>query len=59
MKKVLTLTTAALLITGVAFAHEGKGCGKGKSCCKGAKKECKKDAKKTTASNKTATMKKA
>lgn len=49
MKKILTLATVALLMTGVAFAGEGKNCGKEKGCCKG-KKECKKDdkAKSTT-----------
>jgi hypothetical protein len=46
MKKLLTFATAALLMTGAAFAHEGKNCGKDKSCCnKGSKKECKKDDK--------------
>jgi hypothetical protein len=52
MKKILTLATAALLMTGVAFAHEGKNCGKDKGCCKkGSKKECKKEDKvKSTAS---------
>ena len=46
MKKILTLATVALLMTGSAFAHEGKNCGKDKGCCKkGSKKECKKDDK--------------
>ena len=40
MKKVLVLATAALLTTGMAFAH-GKECGKGKECCK--KEEKKED----------------
>lgn len=44
MKKILTLATVALLMTGVAFAGEGKNCGAKKGCCK-SKKECKKDAK--------------
>ncbi len=38
MKKVLMLATAALFITGVAFADKGKGkkkkCAKGQTCCK-------------------------
>ena len=56
MKKLLTLATVALLMTGTAFAHEGKNCGKDKACCKkGSKKECKKEDKASTAS----TMKKA
>ena len=42
MKKLLMLATAAFLVTGVAFAHEGKGknkdkakktCTKGGKCC--------------------------
>ncbi len=40
MKKILMLATAAFLVTGVAFAHEGKGkdkakktCTKGGKCC--------------------------
>ncbi|MBS1510884.1 MAG: hypothetical protein JST86_08595 [Bacteroidetes bacterium] len=37
MKKVLLLATAALLVTGVAFADNGKKkakkCAKGKTCC--------------------------
>ena len=35
MKKVLLLATAALLVTGVTFADNGKKkkCAKGKSCC--------------------------
>lgn len=47
MKKVLLLATAALLVTGVTFADNGKKkkCAKGKECCskdKGtaAKKAC-------------------
>jgi hypothetical protein len=52
MKKLLTFATAALLMTGAAFAHEGKNCGKDKSCCK---KECKKDDKAAS----TASVKKA
>lgn len=61
MKKVFLVATAALLFTGISFAHSGDGkkCGKGeKECCKkGAKdgkdakdcckKEVKKDDKKT------------
>ena len=48
MKKILTLATAVLLMTGAAFA--GPDCGKDKKCCKG-KKECKKDDKKEKASS--------
>jgi hypothetical protein len=47
MKKVFLLATAALLITGVTFAHPGKKCckKKGKTCChKKAKSCCKKKA---------------
>jgi hypothetical protein len=46
MKKVFLLATAAFLVTGLAFAHEGGKKG-GKDCCKGSK-ECKKDEKKDT-----------
>lgn len=57
MKKVLMLATAAFLVTGFAFAHDGDGkkCAKGKECCKDMKdckkdmKDCKMDAKKTEA----------
>lgn len=63
MKKLLTLATAVLLISGVSFAHgkDGKDsktcCSKkeGKSC---SKKDMKKDAK-ATADAKTTTVKKA
>ena len=53
MKKILLLATAAFLVTGVSFAHEGgkgkkkakakssKHCGKGGSCCKDEKKTAK------------------
>ena len=60
MKKIITLATVALLMTGVAFAGEGKKCGSEKGCCKG-KKECKKDdkAKTTKTSTTTAEVKKA
>lgn len=34
MKKVFMLATAALLVSGVSFAHDGKKCGKGKKCTK-------------------------
>ncbi len=45
MKKILTLATAALLITGVTFA--GSNFDKERRCCKReSKKECKKDCKK-------------
>ena len=52
MKKLLVLATAAFLVTGVAFAGEGKGkekkdCKKENCCKKGGKKSCcKKDAEK-------------
>ena len=46
MKKLFLLATAALLVTGVSFAENGKDkkkkCAKGKSCCsKSAKASCK------------------
>jgi hypothetical protein len=48
MKKVLLLATAALLVTGVSFADNGK---KGKkctkSCCKKSGKSCGKEKSKT------------
>lgn len=47
MKKVFTLATAALLVTGFAFAHEGDKKKSGKSCCKDSK-ECTKSEKKET-----------
>lgn len=51
MKKLLLLASAALLITGVTFADNGKGkkkkCAKGKSCCSESKKSCCKDKSKT------------
>jgi len=46
MKKIVTLATVALFMTGVAFAHEG-GKKKGKECCKDGK-ECSKSEKKET-----------
>lgn len=46
MKKVFTLATVALLMTGFAFAHEGDK-KKGKQCCKDGK-ECTKSEKKET-----------
>jgi hypothetical protein len=51
MKKLLVLATAAFLVTGVAFAQDGKKkeCSKDKKeCCKkgGKKSCCKKDGKK-------------
>ncbi len=53
MKKVLLLATAALLVTGVTFADNGK---KGKkckkSCCSKSGKACSKDKEK----EKTATL---
>lgn len=51
MKKVFLLATAALLVTGVTFADNGKKkkkCAKGKSCCdKTADTEKSKDKSKT------------
>ncbi len=52
MKKVLLLSIAALMITGVSFGENGKKkkkCAKGKTCCKAHTKSCCKD-KSTTAS---------
>ncbi len=42
MKKLFLLATAAFLVTGVSFAHPGKGkkCAKGKKCCKKSTKAC-------------------
>ncbi len=62
MKKLFVLATAAFLVTGMAFAHDGDGkkCAKAKDCCKD-KKECKdmkKEDKKDT-KEKTATKTKA
>lgn len=58
MKKVFLLATAALLVTGIAFADNGKKkskkCAKGKSCCTkssasaSATKSCCKDKKTAT-----------
>jgi len=51
MKKVFLLMTAALLVSGVTFADNGKGkkkkCAKGKSCCSKEAKSCCKDKSKT------------
>lgn len=56
MKKVFLLATAALLVTGVTFADNGKKkkkCAKGKTCCSKkekdatAEKACCKDKNKT------------
>ena len=47
MKKVFTLATVALLMTGFAFAHEGDKKKGGKQCCKDSK-ECSKSEKKET-----------
>jgi hypothetical protein len=58
MKKFFVLATAALMLGGVALAHEGdkgkkKKCAKGKSCCtkeaKADKKSCCKDKAEKTA----------
>ncbi len=48
MKKVLLLATAAMLITGLSFADNGKRkkkCAKGKACCSQTSKSCCKDKK--------------
>ncbi len=53
MKKILTLATVVLLMSGAAFASPN--CGKDKKCCKGkkeAKKETKADKEKSTATTK-------
>ena len=51
MKKILLLATAALLVSGVSFADNGKDkkkkCAKGKSCCDKKSKSCCKDKSKT------------
>ena len=52
MKKVFLLATAAMMMAGVAMAHEGgkgkkKKCAKGKSCCTKSAKSCSKDKAKT------------
>ncbi|MFM2358631.1 MAG: hypothetical protein RLY16_624 [Bacteroidota bacterium] len=54
MKKLLLLATAALLVTGVTFADNGKKgkkcCKKGSSCCsKKGGKSCKKGSEEKTA----------
>jgi hypothetical protein len=46
MKKIITLAVAAFLITGAAFAGEGKNCGSHKGCCKKGAKEMTKKAEK-------------
>lgn len=46
MKKVFMLLTAALMVTGMAFAQDGeKKCSKGKKCCKKEAPAAKKDDK--------------
>jgi hypothetical protein len=52
MKKVLLMSSIALLVAGVSLANTDKGkkkkCAKGKSCCtKGEAKSCCKDKSKT------------
>ena len=49
MKKILILSTAALLVTGISFGHDhGKKKAKGKSgCCKNGA-SCSKDKEKTS-----------
>ncbi|MEO7309834.1 MAG: hypothetical protein ABIX01_05530 [Chitinophagaceae bacterium] len=48
MKKILVFATAALLVSGAAFAGKGKKCGT-KDCCKDKKENCCKDKKAKTA----------
>jgi hypothetical protein len=60
MKKVFLLATAAFLVTGFAFAHDGdkkKDAKCEKACCKASGKECKKDDKKETKETAKATAK--
>lgn len=59
MKKVLVLAMAAFLVSGVAFAHEGKDGKKcDKECCKkGAKDCCSKDKKEASKTEKPAAAK--
>lgn len=49
MKKLILLTSAALLCATLTFADNGKGkkkkCAKGKSCCSKNMKSCSKDKK--------------
>ena len=55
MKKLFLLATAALLVTGVTFADNGKGkkCKKSSSCCKKSEKKCcKKDKEKEESTKK-------
>lgn len=51
MKKVILLATAALLVSGVSFADNGKkkkkSCTKSKTCCSHSSKSCCKDKEKT------------
>jgi hypothetical protein len=50
MKKLFLLATAALLVSGVSFADNGKKkkkCAKSKSCCTKSTKSCYKDKSKT------------
>lgn len=56
MKKLVMLATAAMLFTGVAFAHGKEG--KGGCCSKDAKKECSKKDKKDCKDMKDCKMKK-
>lgn len=58
MKKIMTLALAAVMVTGSAFAHEGK-CAKGKETCHKETKECcKKDKAAKAAKTTTVTSKK-
>ncbi|HNP53905.1 MAG TPA: hypothetical protein PKK69_04795 [Ferruginibacter sp.] len=51
MKKILLFSTAALLMSGMAFANLDKGkkkkCAKGKTCCSKKSKSCCKKKEKT------------
>jgi hypothetical protein len=58
MKKILLLATAALLVTGVTFADNGKKAKKSsKSCCKKSGKSCGKDESKCSGKEKDKTVK--
>ena len=50
MKKILILTTAAFLFTGITFAHDGGKKKNKKSCCKKGGDCCKDKAKEKTVS---------
>jgi hypothetical protein len=54
MKKLLVLTTAAFLFTGIAMAGTDKG--KKKKCCKSSSKSCCKKSKSCSKDSKTADL---